>query len=913
MLEIESAAAASAVVDPTSTYYNDTRENKQWYLDGSTLSPLTIDVYSVWKDYVGTGVKVGVIDSQIDYNHAELSKAYDKSLDYNFALNSADPVIDAEHLPLFHGTSVAGIISAEANNGFGIAGLASGASLAGLAIDYNSDAVTDQIVAALRQSASLDVVNNSWSFVSNLADDFNKNPDYEDALEYAVTHGRGGLGTSIVFAAGNAGTSGTSNYHNFQNSPYTIAVGAVDPDGSPSSFTSLGANVLISAAGRDIYTTDLKGRFDTVSGTSFAAPAVSATVALMLEANPELGYRDVQQILAYSAHREGLSESANFGDGWRTNGADDFNGGGLHFSDAFGYGFLNVHDAVRLAETWSGQQTIANLATVTQTVDVNKQLVAGSNDHISAEIEVGKAIDIEHVQLAMDLRWLDTANIDVYLTSPDGTQVRLVYDLPYDDRIGNIRSFTFDSVASMGEQSAGTWKLDIYNRDPDATDKAGAPLTGELQDVTLTISGNALDLNNDTYIYTDEFGTLYSGSDLADRKVLHDGDGGTDTINAAAVTSDSIIDLTAGRHTVIAGVTVSLDANAIENAFTGDGNDTLIGSKLANLLNAGRGDDVIYFSFGNDTLDGGQGQDSLIFDCAFSSLSGHVTSDGDLALSIGSGEVSTVCNVESFVFTDGTFSLADLTGRLGASGGGNTQDNDQGPAPEPPAGRDTGSTTGDGSNDASDTPSSGTAAFFDETARTYEKTLSGSATDEKIRGADTADRIDGLGGNDVLLGRGGNDAIYGGNGDDRLNGGAGSDYLDGGHGFDKLYGDLGIDKLYGVDGNDLLRGGDGDDWLNGGSGSDRLYGDAGADTFVFDISDLDGLDVIYDFDASEGDRIMLTGIGASSQASFEFVTSGTSTCLQMHDESGVTEIVRIKGEGLDQLTMSAADLGLVWA
>jgi subtilisin-like proprotein convertase family protein len=910
MSEINNIAATSASITPTAQYYNDTRENKQWYLDGSTLSPLSIDVYSVWKDYVGTGVKIGVIDSQIDYTHPDLDGSYDKSLDYNFALNTANPIIDSTELPLFHGTAVAGIIAAEANNGFGVAGIASGASLAGFGIDYNSDAVVDQIIAALNKSAGLDVVNNSWSFVSNLGDDFNKNPAYESALVHAVSQGRGGLGTSVVFAAGNAGTSGTSNYHNFQNSPYTIAVGAVDPNGSPSSFTSLGANVLISAAGRDVYTTDLKGRFDTLNGTSFAAPAVSAAVGLMLEANPELGYRDVQEILAYSARRAGLADSANFGDGWRTNGADNFNGGGLHFNDAFGYGFLNVHDAVRLAETWSKQQTYANLATVSETVDVNRQLIAGSNDHISVSIAVDEALDVEHVQLSMDLRWLDTGDLDVYLTSPDGTQVRLVYDLPYADRIGNIRDFTFDSVASMGEQAAGTWTLDVYNRNPAAKDKGGAPLSGELQDVTLTLSGSAQNLKDDLYIYTDEFGMLYTSKDLAERSVLRDTDGGTDTLNAAAVTSNTVIDLSAAKQTVIAGVTLSLQANVIENAYTGDGKDTLIGSDLSNILKAGRGDDVIYFSFGNDVLDGGQGKDTLILGCGFGSLSGYVTSGGDLAISVRAGEVSTVCDVETFVFSDRTLAYADLAKLFGAKSDIPLPV----PAPEEPAkDDDAGNSTPDDTAGGSNGSSSGAAGGFDEAGRAYDKSFAGTSAGEKIRGSNAADKIDGAGGNDILIGRGGNDALYGGLGDDKLNGGSGSDYLDGGKDSDKLYGDLGSDKLYGDAGDDLLKGGDGDDWIDGGSGSDRLYGEAGADTFVFDIADLDGLDTIYDFNAAEGDRILVKGLGANSSASFEFVTSGTNTYLEMHDDDGVTQIARIKGAGLDDLGMTSSDLGLIWA
>ncbi|SFF86771.1 Ca2+-binding protein, RTX toxin-related [Novosphingobium sp. CF614] len=895
---------------PNAYFFNDTYEKKEWYLDGSALSPLSINIYSVWKDYNGAGVKIGVIDSQIDFRHKDLSKAYDTSLDYNFALATGQVSITDGNLPYYHGTAVAGVISAQANNGLGTVGIASGATLVGMGIDYNSSGCVDQIVSALSASTKVDVVNNSWSFVSNFEDDFNKHPEYAEALKHAVTSGRDGLGTSVVFAAGNAGTSGTSNYHNFQNSPYAIAVGAVNADGTPAWFTSLGANVLVSAAGSGVYTTTLKDRFADYSGTSFAAPAVTGAVGLMLQANPDLGYRDVQQILAYSAQREGLSNTANFGDGWRTNGAANFNGGGLHFSDAFGYGFLNVHDAVRLAETWTRQQTFANLATVSKSVQIDKELVAGSNDHISAQIKVDQAIGIEHVQLALDLRWVDTGNLDVYLTSPDGTTVRLVYDLPGEDRAGSLRNFTFDSVASMGEQSAGTWTIDVYNRDPAATAKDGTPLTGLFEDATLTITGSADNPANDTYIYTDEFGTLYHGADLASRSVLNDSDGGNDTVNAAALTSNAIIDLSGSSKTVIAGVTLSLAPNTIENAFGGDGNDTLIGSKAANLLSAGRGNDVVYFSSGNDTLDGGQGQDRLVVNASFGSVTGHVTAGGDVTISLHAGEVSTVSNVESFVFSDATYSydqllkIFTLTGDTASSRAGTTSD------PDVPAGG--GSSQGDSGQQGSaiDIPGN-----FDETTRAYAKTFTGTGSGEKINGSDAADLIDGKDGADNLLGNTGDDALYGRDGDDRLSGGAGHDYLNSGTGADKLYGDAGDDKLLGSVGDDLVKGGEGSDWIEGGSGADRLYGDAGADTFVFNLSDIDALDIVYDFNAGEGDRILVTGLGANPGATFDFVSRGSSVYLEMHVGGESYDIARIKGDDIDHLgtSMSTNDLGILWA
>ncbi|KHK93226.1 S8 family serine peptidase [Novosphingobium malaysiense] len=905
---------AGGMVTPA-FFFNDTYEKKQWYLDHSHLSPLSIDAYSAWEDYRGSGVNIGVIDSQIDFRHTDLSKAYDSLQDYNFALASDQVTITDSDVPYYHGTAVAGIISAEAGNAHGTVGIAPDAKLVGLAIDYQSDDVVGQIVSALRASASLDVVNNSWSFVSNFEDDFNRHPEYCEAIEYAAEHGRNGLGTSIVFAAGNAGSGGASNYHNFQNSPFTIAVGAVNADGTPASFTSLGANVLLSAAGSSVYTTTLKDRYADYDGTSFAAPAVTATVGLMLEANPDLGYRDVQQILAYSAHRGGLSDSANFGDGWRTNGATTFNGGGLHFNDAFGYGFLNVHDAVRMAETWTGQRTHANLASASQSIEIDQDLVAGSRDHASARIEIGEDIDIEHVQVALDLRWVDTGDLDVYLTSPDGTVVRLVYDLPGHDRAGGLRNFVFDSVASMGERSDGTWTIDVYNRNPDATDKDGTAMTGLFQDATLTVLGSREGLGDDTYVYTDEFGSLYEGSDLSDRSTLHDADGGMDAINAAAVTSASTIDLSGASRTTIAGITLSLTANTIENAYSGDGKDTLIGSAANNVLHAGRGDDTIYFSFGNDTIDGGRGEDRLIVNASFGSITGLVAQDGTLTISTPAGGTSSITGMETFVFSDGTYAYSDLLQFFEAGGTAPPPEHDAPITPPDPDLPGNGGSTQDQIDDTPDAPRG--PDTFDETGRAYDSTLTGTRSAEKIKGGAGADWIDGKDGDDKLLGYDGDDALLGGDGDDRMTGGGGHDYLDGGAGADRLFGNAGGDKLLGFDGDDLIKAGAGDDWIEGGSGRDRLFGGDGADTFVFDLADLDATDIIYDFDAEEGDRILVRGPAADAEATFEFERHGSSTYLEVHIGGETFEIARIKGENVDDLgmsmSMSNSDLGILWA
>ena len=137
-----------------------------------------------------------------------------------------------------------------------------------------------------------------------------------DTMLDGVTNGRGGLGMVFVFAAGNSYDVGQDvNYEGYQNSRFTMSVGALGQDLKHASYSSTGAPVFISAPGGDSENyhgmlaaqplshglTDNCG--DAGMGTSYAAPLVSGVVAMVLEANPNLTWRDVQGVLASTATR----------------------------------------------------------------------------------------------------------------------------------------------------------------------------------------------------------------------------------------------------------------------------------------------------------------------------------------------------------------------------------------------------------------------------------------------------------------------------------------------------------------------------------------------------------------------------------------------------------------------------------
>ena len=130
-----------------------------------------------------------------------------------------------------------------------------------------------------------------------------------------------------------------------------------------------------------------------------------------------------------------------------------------------------------------------------------------------------------------------------------------------------------------------------------------------------------------------------------------------------------------------------------------------------------------------------------------------------------------------------------------------------------------------------------------------------------------ADVVTGNGGDDTVYGGGGDDAIDGGSGDDILNGETGDDTIAGGSGDDVIDGGAGDDTLTGGSDDDILIGGAGNDELSGGTGTDRLIGGGGADSFVFDEgaeSPAQAPDLVFDFNAVQGDQIDVSGIDAIS-------------------------------------------------
>ncbi len=143
-------------------------------------------------------------------------------------------------------------------------------------------------------------------------------------------------------------------------------------------------------------------------------------------------------------------------------------------------------------------------------------------------------------------------------------------------------------------------------------------------------------------------------------------------------------------------------------------------------------------------------------------------------------------------------------------------------------------------------------------------TITGADGPNYLRGDEGDDIISGGAAFDDINGNQGNDTLHGAGGDDWVVGGKDNDLQFGEDGADVVLGNLGDDTLSGGAGDDIVRGGQGNDMLAGGSGNDYVSGDRGDDTEsggagadIFHSFGDAGLDRATDFNAAEGDRVML--------------------------------------------------------
>lgn len=533
---------------------NDTLFGSQWHLRNTGqfggIAGLDVNVTNVWNTYRGAGIVIGIVDDGLEFAHPDLSANYSAALSYDF--NDDDPNPEPMVTQEAHGTACAGLAAARGNNGIGVSGVAYEARLAGLRLIAAPTTDATDASALLTNNQAIHIKNNSWGPPGDGLDLYGTGSLSEAALAEGTETGRGGRGTIYVFSAGNGlGEGDNVNYNGYAQSIHVIAVGAVSDQGVQTEYSTPGACVAIStpsgSIGRPtITTTDLTGTSgynnsqtpDDFSdknysaffnGTSASAPMASGVVALLLQANPNLGWRDVKEILMRTASMNAASDSD-----WA------FNSAGFHFNHKFGAGLVNAQAAVAAAQTWT------NLSPATVQFAATNGVGLAIPDANATGIDVAFAftnepLRVEHARVTVDLVHPLRGQIAITLTSPGGMKSRLT-EL-HGDTNRNFYSWPLTSVRHWGESSAGTWTVNF------ADGRAGQ--SGQLISARLELIGAPVNPLS------------YTGASLVEMAGAANGNGALDPGESVQAnfflrnnSSTSVTGLTSALSTTTPGVTL---------------------------------------------------------------------------------------------------------------------------------------------------------------------------------------------------------------------------------------------------------------------------------------------------------------------------------------------------------------------
>ena len=431
-VEVEMVSPIALRSAPTDPLFID-----QWHLRNTQVPSADINADGAWDmGYTGSGVTIGIVEGGFQEQHPDLAPNY-----------SASASTPGSFGPTSHATSCAGIAAARGNNGTGVAGLAYDAFISQQRFGSNSANAT----AFTFRNDLNDVKSNSWGPFDNGTITVLSSVE-RAALQQAAELGRGGLGTNIAWAAGNGGLGDRVDYDPYASSRYTLAIGAVGDQDRRSSFNERGSSMLVVAhsSGNNRGTTTTttgSGYTSSFGGTSSASPLGAAAVALALEANPSLSWRDVQHLLIETARKVDPNDAD-----WEVNGA------GKDISYDYGFGAIDAGALVAAAETWVN---VAPEVSASSGVNgVNTPVPDNDAAGVVRTTTIDEDITLEAVELIISIDTTYRGDLEILLTAPSGTVSRVSAG-GRNDSGNSLVDYIFTSKRHWGESSAGTWTVQV--------------------------------------------------------------------------------------------------------------------------------------------------------------------------------------------------------------------------------------------------------------------------------------------------------------------------------------------------------------------------------------------------------------------------------------------------------------------
>jgi kexin len=463
---------------------NDPIFAEQWHIFNVKNPGNDINVTDVWmQGYTGKNVTACIVDDGLDMDSEDLKDNFfaEGSYDFNDHVDLPKPRLSDDR----HGTRCAGEVAAGRNNACGV-GIAYDAKISGVRILSGEITDLDEALAINYEMGKNDIYSCSWGPPDDGKTMQAPGLLIEKAMIEAVQQGRDGKGSIYVFAAGNGAASDDNcNFDGYTNSIYSITVGAIDNQNlHPYYSEACSAQLVVtysSGSGDAIHTTDVGANKCTTQhgGTSAAGPIGVGTYALVLEANPDLSWRDVQWLTVMTAVP--FDQPSD----WTKTSL------GRMFSHQFGYGKLDAYAIVEAAKTWKLVKPQAWFYSPWMHV---KKAIPEGDEGLASVFEVTEDMlkeanfeRVEHITLTMNVEHQRRGDLSVELISPDGFSSHLATARRDDDVALGYIDWTFMSVAHWGEKGIGKWTVIVKDT------RADNGKTGTFTDWKLRLWGECID------------------------------------------------------------------------------------------------------------------------------------------------------------------------------------------------------------------------------------------------------------------------------------------------------------------------------------------------------------------------------------------------------------------------------------
>ncbi|PSX07935.1 S8 family serine peptidase [Photobacterium angustum] len=514
-------------------HLNNTGQNAFSESSGSAGFDINIE-YLHERGITGEDIEVATVDTGLELSHEDLIENIIPNGSYDFVNNDLDPSPEPSITGGDHGTSVAGLIGAKGFNNLGGRGVAPDASLTGFnyLLEQSTEAwisthggdktknarVINQSYGYsvpkifLTSSSNFEMqemwlenhykthpqpalliksAGNGFNYVSSFLTSFrrvNSSPD-EARLTHQLANGDPGNASfynTLVSALGADANSPRSSYSTVGSSVLFSAPGGEYGDDSPAMITTdvmgcdKGYSVHRIFDWGDYFTGGLDEHFQNLTqcsytsefnGTSSAAPVASGVAALVMEANPQMTWRDVRYVMAKTATKidekfepvvltqNGNSYTAEHG--WVKNAA------GNRFHNWYGFGMVNAASAVKMATRNYVLLPPLSITPFISTIETTPSLIPENFTGITHSFEITENLSIEAVQLKIKIDHDRINDLSIEIISPNNTKSivatarHMQFESP--DVFDGDGSLLFLSHAFLDENSQGTWKVRIID------------------------------------------------------------------------------------------------------------------------------------------------------------------------------------------------------------------------------------------------------------------------------------------------------------------------------------------------------------------------------------------------------------------------------------------------------------------